>query len=405
MKQLHKDILTIGRGAEFVVRGNSSIIIISAGRMIELTTSLSSESPSSVLLRESGQHETSIFTGTSAQAMELYLDLEEQLTRKPRASLFSFVKSLSVTAAAIAIVAAISIGLYEARHQAINIDTNDAAEALPFNPDELSSLDAVPSSMKVLKRPDFLNAGSHLEAIAGAAVGNEEERQPNEASGAITTFEFPTYKPTLYDNGNDQIAPVTTPKDGTKIPAGQEQNSGSAEPEKTDTGKETQTDSVQGDNKKDAAPTPQPQKDDSGDKEGQDAEAHDSMIEKNADAAIKKLISNGMPQDEVRKLLMTLQQLNVGGADGVTPEMLQSLPEEIAALLADQGMDLDGPGGGTMNILPSEIVDRYRGKDGIASIPENYSWYARTGGTVYLPLPGGGDIAKPEDFNDFGLAP
>ncbi|MNL69458.1 hypothetical protein D3C87_1943220 [compost metagenome] len=85
--------------------------------------------------------------------------------------------------------------------------------------------------------------------------------------------------------------------------------------------------------------------------------------------------------------------------------MLRALPEEVAALLADQGMELDGPGSGTMNILPSEVVDKFRGKDGVATIPENYSWYARTGGPVSIPLPGGGDIKHPDDFKDFGLQP
>jgi hypothetical protein len=68
-------------------------------------------------------------------------------------------------------------------------------------------------------------------------------------------------------------------------------------------------------------------------------------------------------------------------------------------------MDLDGPNAGTMNILPSEVVNKFRGKDGIATIPENYSWYARSGGPVAIPLPGGGDIKKPEDLIDFGLNP
>ena len=131
----------------------------------------------------------------------------------------------------------------------------------------------------------------------------------------------------------------------------------------------------------------------------------EEVIAKNAEIAISSLINGGMNENEIKELLLNLQTLNTFGEDAITAETLQSLPEEIAALLIDKGIDVKPNSTGTMRILPSETVDQFRGPDGISSIPENYSWYARTGGPISIPLPGGGDINNAEDMLDFGFQP
>jgi hypothetical protein len=56
-------------------------------------------------------------------------------------------------------------------------------------------------------------------------------------------------------------------------------------------------------------------------------------------------------------------------------------------------------------MLPEQVIDGYRGHDGIASLPENSSWQARGNPAVHIPLPGGGDIKSVEDLKAFGVQP
>ncbi len=96
----------------------------------------------------------------------------------------------------------------------------------------------------------------------------------------------------------------------------------------------------------------------------------------------------------------------------ITPDMLAQLPHEIAQMLVESGLaGKDGhmeaaPDGVAYRIirLPEREIEKYRGVDGIASIPERNTW-ASTGNFVSIPLPGGGDIKQPEDMAEFGLKP
>jgi len=151
-----------------------------------------------------------------------------------------------------------------------------------------------------------------------------------------------------------------------------------------------------------ADPAPQPER--------KPAAAPEKTIDHGAiKSAIDGMVRSGMSTEDQARLMAQLQQL--GGDTGeITPQMLRALPHEVARILVESGVvdqaDLDGPGGVPYRIirLPDTVMERYRGKDGIASIPERDSWVS-TGNSVKLPLPGGGDIKSPDDIKSFGLTP
>ncbi|MCS4088697.1 hypothetical protein [Rhizobium sp. BK176] len=414
MKELPKDFLTIGRGAEYVIRADDAIVVVSSGRRLEIATRLTDKIASNVVLRDPAapDTETVIFTGSAPQAMQAYLDIAEQLTKKKRPSVLSVVKALSVSVASIAIVAALTVGYLETRRLASDLRAAETAHAEPQIPSDLpqAARDLIDkggtqdlSSLKVLKKPDFLNAPS--TTAPASEVTPAVPQAPANAAEAISDLGLPTYNPNLYTNGGaapaNEPRAATTAADAKAVPAEPKPEAPTAPEKAAETPQE------------DKATTPDPKPEASTNqaaetgKDDQKAEAKQDpkAFKKDAEAAVKSLIGNGMSDTDVRKLLLNLQQLNAGGEQEITPEMLRALPEEVAAMLSEQGMDLEGPAGGTMNILPSEVVDQFRGKDGVATIPENYSWYARSGGPVSIPLPGGGDIKTPDDFKDFGLRP
>jgi hypothetical protein len=408
MKKLPNDFLTIGRGAEYVVRGGDSIVLISAGRHLEITTKLLDKGTSSVVLREpsSPEVETVIFSGTAGESMQAFLELGNSLTKKKRTKTLKVLQSLAVSAASIAIVAALTVGYLETRRIASELQTvetqqDDAPVALQQTPVDPSTINPdaniEQSGLKVLKKPDFLNPPGARNPDLAVEVPANTQAAGASAASTIGDIGLPAYNPAMYSGGtlDEDIVQTADEAEATKVPT---------EPSTTvsvETKPEPKPEPVEK-----VTPPKAEEKGASTEKPTDQSKAtQHEAFQKDAEAAIKRLIGNGMSDGDVRNLLMNLQQLNAGGDQGITPEMLRALPEEVAALLADQGMELDGPGSGTMNILPSEVVDGFRGKDGVATIPENYSWYARSGGPVSIPLPGGGDIKHPDDFKDFGLQP
>lgn len=107
-------------------------------------------------------------------------------------------------------------------------------------------------------------------------------------------------------------------------------------------------------------------------------------------------------------MLSQLEALGRADLSEITPDMLAGLPHEVAQMLIDGGfVNLDAaPGGVPYSIirLPESVIDKHRGPDGIASIPERNTW-ASTGNFVSIPLPGGGDIRTPDDLKEFHLQP
>lgn len=117
---------------------------------------------------------------------------------------------------------------------------------------------------------------------------------------------------------------------------------------------------------------------------------------------------------DVEQMKQALEMLNSGSK--IPPSIAEKLPHDLAQQLRAAGAIMTPeevaaastgtPGAPNFKItkIPANIVDGYRDADGIASIPEQDSWLA-AGGSVRLPLPGGGDIFNVEDFESFFLQP
>lgn len=124
---------------------------------------------------------------------------------------------------------------------------------------------------------------------------------------------------------------------------------------------------------------------------------------------ITTAISSGsMSAENAQSFLDALSDLKSDNPQ-VTKAMLRELPEEVTSMLAQTGLldELLASGEGETEYriirLPEEIIELYRGADGIASIPERFSW-AATGNYVSLPLPGGGDVKRADHMKEFGLS-
>ena len=418
MKQT-SDLLTTIRGAEYVIRGEGTLTLLSGGRIAEIGRSLSDKDKSRLFLRLPVEgHETTILTGSADQVLDAYRHLERTATR--RHSIPASIKTLTVT---VAVIAALGIAAFQPENT--RVPQPSATRSSEYLGEPLSP-DIAPETLSVMPRPSFLDdtpaPGAGLSAETPAAPSSP----PGEPTPPEPSLEFPAYDPGLYTG---QAPDNPTPS------ASGEDLLGTAPSDPPEAMEKKLRDFLRGDNASTAdapstadalsrvqapgddaptAPPPAPEPPEASEQPpvsepapvaADQAPPADGVIEDEAAAAVRRAIGGGMTQDDVRELLMNLQQMNVAGEDALTPEMLQSLPEEIAAMFLDGGMEPDGQGGGQMNILPSEVVDSFRGKDGIATIPENYSWYARSGGPVSIPLPGGGDIKSPEDLLDFGLQP
>lgn len=116
---------------------------------------------------------------------------------------------------------------------------------------------------------------------------------------------------------------------------------------------------------------------------------------------------------EAQKAVKTLDDIKMSLADNgeISPELLREIPHEIAKALRDAGVDLSpgerreaGRKSAAVVRLPSSAIERFRGRDGIASITDSNSWVL-TNGIVMLPLPGGGDIRTADAMLEFGLKP
>ena len=116
---------------------------------------------------------------------------------------------------------------------------------------------------------------------------------------------------------------------------------------------------------------------------------------------------------EAAQAVKALDQIKTSLADTgeIPPEVLREIPHEIAKALRDAGVNLTagerreaGRKVSAVVRLPETAIEGFRGRDGIASIPDSNSWVL-TEGNVRLPLPGGGDIRTVENMKEFGLQP
>lgn len=126
---------------------------------------------------------------------------------------------------------------------------------------------------------------------------------------------------------------------------------------------------------------------------------------------LKPEIFQDMNEEEAKEVLGVLEEVKEGlQTDGMlNSEVLKRLPHDVARTLLEAGLvnpheTARDEKGHAISKIPPHIMETYRNIYGIASIPENDTWTA-AGGKVTLPLPGGGDIRRPEHMQDFGLEP
>lgn len=131
-----------------------------------------------------------------------------------------------------------------------------------------------------------------------------------------------------------------------------------------------------------------------------------------------RLKQSGLTKEEAEKALRDISMLS---PSQLSRASLDSLPPNVRQLVLDQmdrntasdksdtqSVEKDNVEEGVPTkiiMLPEQVIDSYRGHDGIASIPENSSWQARGNPAVSIPPPGGGDIKTVEDLKAFGMKP
>jgi hypothetical protein len=116
---------------------------------------------------------------------------------------------------------------------------------------------------------------------------------------------------------------------------------------------------------------------------------------------------------EMQQLQAVLDLLNSN--EKLTPELIRNVPHDLAQKLKEAGVVASpeeaaaaakARGQKELRIvrLDSLTLDRMRDKDGVSTVPEAGTW-ALTNNSVVIPLPGGGDIRRPDDLKTFHLEP
>ncbi|WP_173050656.1 hypothetical protein [Bosea sp. ANAM02] len=116
---------------------------------------------------------------------------------------------------------------------------------------------------------------------------------------------------------------------------------------------------------------------------------------------------------EMQQLQAVLDLLNSN--EKLTPELIRNVPHDLAQKLKEAGVVASpeeaaaaakARGQKELRIvrLDALTLDRMRDKDGVSTVPEAGTW-ALTNNSVVIPLPGGGDIRRPDDLKTFHLEP
>lgn len=116
---------------------------------------------------------------------------------------------------------------------------------------------------------------------------------------------------------------------------------------------------------------------------------------------------------EMQQLQAVLDLLNSN--EKLTPELIRNVPHDLAQKLKEAGVVASpeetaaaakARGQKELRIvrLDALTLDRMRDKDGVSTVPDAGTW-ALTNNSVVIPLPGGGDIRRPEDLKTFHLEP
>jgi hypothetical protein len=416
----HTPIITVSGKPEIVICTDGEINLISHGVASKVTL-VSADGKAKIVHYAAEGKQLTIAEGGTIEMAKAFSDLAAELTRKPEKH-----RHRAATAAAWTIVALLvgSSAVFTLAHRPVNVRTvaiNQGAPDLPVQIDadgpnaahigqmieQLSArraklagekpdlpVPAAKSGANVAVPPEAIQIPAELPPLATEKTDSAPLDAGKTALKVAPQVAPPTPVATPSSTSGETKAPLKLeekPSVGVKQPSAEKPSAAITD----DVQKAVEATKIDDADVKAAMEEPFPQ-------------VNQDAINK----AIQKMMARGMSTDEAMMLLTNLQDIGAKG-EKVTPDMLSGLPHEVAQVLFESGViqksdedKADSPAGTPYRIirLPDSIMDNYRGKDGIPTIPERNSW-ASTGNYVSLPLPGGGDIKSPEVMKEFGLKP
>jgi hypothetical protein len=434
------DVFFRGVGAEFVFKTADGISLVSGGKILKLRLvgPNGDEINSRIVLEEPDGRQHVIFEGGAVAASAKLVEISDEATSK-RTVVTSGRKGIYTVLAAFTAVYLIFChpgpgGRPSPEIQAASSELDELIKAIPsvagtpslqvpaLQP-PVSNTSSLPSvASPVLDRPSFLSLPEDEVAATAPEITDEVE---------IEEAPLPKYTPDLYSSSpapDGKVSAVTeaqsTSETAAVVPEVAPSETGAealvspaaapaeikaaevtpAEPTATSVDVAVTT----------PASEPVAETSPSGATEAvsEVAAAPETPVEDSEAAAkaAKEAAKNMSPQ-ETAALLQQLEQMMEMDPAAITPAMLAKLPHEIAQTLRNSGVignpnaipeRGDAPYAAIR--LPEGVIDKYRGKDGIPSIPENDT-FAALGNKIPLQLPGGGDIRTPEDLRLFGFEP
>ena len=378
-----------------------------------------------VIWRRNGRDDVPLFTGTQQEAAAAFDDLSVSLGRvfdTPEAASAPRkpVNAVAITAAAILVAGALNAGVLaylfhdrpapavdDARLSAIE---KVAKQLEGFASPEGLTPPAAPVGQKAVG-PDAA-VPARLLAVGGVPAASPSAAAPPDSSRAVVVVpkDLPPLPGLTKDPGDAAkvTAPVTDAKPAAAPPAKAsvvvaEEEKGSSEISLPPAPAAKEVQAKQSDATTPAAPKA--------------AEKPAAAAETTQDGTPVKPKADGMRDmsaAEAQDLLRQLEEIKTKTADGseLPLELLRKLPAEVAERLVGTGIATVSPQDrkdraqrqARIVRLPASIINQYRDRTGIASIPESDSWVAN-GGRISIPLPGGGDITSPDIMTQFGLKP
>lgn len=436
-----------GGGAEFIFLGSGAPLIISGGQRISLEMRINDKEASIILVLVDAKGEVEVCSGGVAEVSETYQGLIAELRAK---SSPSFIKKHSrfllgtvvgiAVASAIAFLSTSSVfgNGKKAGDELSNEELLQLMQLVQPNNGMKRDLPGIPligqsepqpqpATPPILDRPDFLKKPDVVAPMAvstPAAAPVEATAKPAEQElESEPAFGLPAFDPDAFkaeaEKVNTDAAEIKTeapaePQKEAEAPAKAEEPKPAEEAPKAPEPAPTPEKAPEAEKQTKTETGANPQSPTSDKSSNASAEAEFKPISqeearRQADVVVDRLMQSGMTTGQAGDVLKTLEALAATDYSEITPEMISKLPHDVALLLRESGIigDVMEPAytdGVPHRIirLPDSVVEQYRGKDGIPSIPEANSW-AATGNVVRIPPPGGGDLKSPEDFARFGI--
>ena len=406
-----------GLGAEYAFNGADGISLVSGGRVLKvrLEGAEGERTTSRIVLAEPDGKLHVIYEGDALEAASRYVSISASAT-SARTTVSVSRKGLY---AALAAFTAIYVVFCHPASRTADPAVGEVSElssllkSIPavsqggvpgLNMPPVASLQVPPalsslgSGSAVLDKPAFLDLPEENASAAGADVDKTAE-----------VAAIPAYSADLYTS---PATPAADKQEAVATPAEVAEPEGDKVSDAASTAADTEAaaPAAKDDAPVQAAASNPPAADQPSKAEDAPASAAAESGEEDP-KALAASVAKRMSADDAHKLLGQLQTMTEMDPSMITPEILAKLPHEMAQALRDTGV-LDDPAAMPEKgdapyaaiRLPAGVIDKYRGKDGIASIPENDT-YAALGNRIPLQLPGGGDIRKPEDLMLFGFKP